>query len=276
MRGTRKLLPALAMLLVAFVVMTTASYAWFTMNRSVSVTGMKVNVTAESNLLIANSSAGTSKAADSAFGTNVTISKTGGIRPVSTVDGVNFYYTDDAKADGDAINDSYTLVSGDQVGGLKAYMDYVFELKAVNTETNPTQIVLTKLNLLYNNAPITAEKAFRVAIFIQAQAADGDAYETIGAEADAIYTIAGAQNLTPGKAVASEDGLDEVTYNGSLDNKMPVAIEGTAYYKVTVRLWLEGEDTTCNNTTFRNLKGNWTLDLQFDLGGTPVENISTD
>ncbi|MDD6203653.1 MAG: hypothetical protein PUC05_01455 [Firmicutes bacterium] len=52
MKATRKLIPALAMLLVAAVVMSSASYAWFTMSRQVTAQGMNVTVTAPNNLLI--------------------------------------------------------------------------------------------------------------------------------------------------------------------------------------------------------------------------------
>lgn len=52
MKATRKLIPALAMLLVAAVVMSSASYAWFTMSRQVTAQGMNVTVTAPNNLMI--------------------------------------------------------------------------------------------------------------------------------------------------------------------------------------------------------------------------------
>lgn len=53
----------------------------------------------------------------------------------------------------------------------------------------------------------------------------------------------------------------------------------TEYFKVTIRLWLEGEDTTCTNTTFAALTSNYTLDIGFTLGNsggeTAVTNIAT-
>lgn len=47
MKKTRKLIPALAMLLISAVMMSTASFAWFSMNEEVTATGM--NITAESD-----------------------------------------------------------------------------------------------------------------------------------------------------------------------------------------------------------------------------------
>ena len=41
----------------------------------------------------------------------------------------------------------------------------------------------------------------------------------------------------------------------------------TKYFKVVVRLWLEGEDTTCTNETFATLINAYTLSVAFHLGG---------
>lgn len=66
MKNARKLIPALAMLLVSAILMTTASYAWFSMNTTVTATGMTVNAKADGVYLIINeggtfNSAGTAK-----------------------------------------------------------------------------------------------------------------------------------------------------------------------------------------------------------------------
>ena len=47
MKLTRKLIPAFVMLLVSAVLMSTASFAWFSMNETVEATGMKVTADAE-------------------------------------------------------------------------------------------------------------------------------------------------------------------------------------------------------------------------------------
>ncbi len=52
MKNTRKLIPALVMLLVSAVLMSTASYAWFSMNKSVDVTGMQITANSDSTYLI--------------------------------------------------------------------------------------------------------------------------------------------------------------------------------------------------------------------------------
>ena len=55
MKNTRKLIPALAMLLVSAVMVSTASFAWFSMNTTVTANGMSVKAEVnETFLLISN------------------------------------------------------------------------------------------------------------------------------------------------------------------------------------------------------------------------------
>ncbi len=54
MKNARKLIPALAMLLVATVMMSTASYAWFSMNSTVTASSLSIKATTDANLFIAN------------------------------------------------------------------------------------------------------------------------------------------------------------------------------------------------------------------------------
>jgi hypothetical protein len=51
MKLTRKLIPAMIMLLVSAVLMSTASYAWFAMNTNVTASGMEVKAKADSIFL---------------------------------------------------------------------------------------------------------------------------------------------------------------------------------------------------------------------------------
>lgn len=272
----KKIIPALALLLVSAVLLATSSFAWFSMNKEVTVTGMSVTTKVDSNLFVTASTAGTTKSADSAFGSYADQIVTGKLQPSSTVDGVNFFHTSNAKADGRKESGDYAPVVSNTIASVyKAYVDYVVELKAVNTEASTQTIKINKLNLTYNNAAITAEKAYRVAIFVQTQ--NGDAYNAMGSAADKIYSISGATYFTAGEAVDSDTTTATVANLNSPLTSMTVAAGATAYYKVTVRLWLEGEDTTCNNTNFKTLDGDWKLQLGFSIDGeaVAVSNIST-
>lgn len=66
MKATKKIIPALVMLLVSAVLLSTASYAWFSMNTQVTATGMQVTVQAPASLLISTES-------DTGFGNTVAL-----------------------------------------------------------------------------------------------------------------------------------------------------------------------------------------------------------
>lgn len=299
-KALRKLIPALVMLLIAAAFVGTSTYAWFSMNRIVDVTGMSVTTKVEDSLLIAGSNA------EANYVKSLTQTRVGKLRPVSTVDGVTFYYTNPAnvKGDGDANQEVYVAYSeavvadpsnalADTNAGktnydkafnnaygidnattittsnvLYGYIDYVFYIKATNTTGDDEALKLTKLNLLYNNTEVT-EKAWRVAVFAQSATA-GTEVTTALATTDrkAILTLSGAANRTTGEAVDSTSGTGTVTYTSAAWSVDSIAAGATEYNKVTVRLWLEGEDTTCTNATFAQLTDAYTLDVEFRLGGS--------
>ena len=54
MKKMRRMIPALCMLLVSAIMLSTASYAWFTMNEQVTATGMEIQAQASGSLVISS------------------------------------------------------------------------------------------------------------------------------------------------------------------------------------------------------------------------------
>jgi hypothetical protein len=292
----RKLLPAFAMLTVSAISLSSATYAWFTMNREVSVTGMSMRTKVSENLLIAGDDIDdTDILADSAFNNSLVQTVEGLIEPVSTVDGKTFFYTagTNVQGNGAVLNESWAeydpddtddfaeeyALSGADATNAKGYIDYVYQLKAINGSTD-SEIRLTKLNLTYGGTEDNDQLATRIAIFAEnlgykTGSDDSNLVEPAGDMGDtvvkkAIYTIDGATNfsLTEGDdelpdAVSDVDERDDVEYNE--DFTLPVGNNQTQYYRIVVRVWLEGEDTTCNNTTFMDLTDKWSVDMNWKL-----------
>lgn len=308
MKTMKKLIPALAMLLVSAVLLGTSTFAWFSMNNTVTVTGMEVKTVVSNNLLVDNYTKvdtspkdGQWSVDDTTFESSKTQSITTGnvVVPVSTVDGINYYFTakDNVKGDGDAKADSYTAVGAD-FAALKAayteadagYLEYHFVLKANNTSASDAQkIILTQLDLTYNGTTDT-NKAFRVAVLARkfATATPNGAKTAPGLAAGEglitkIYAPTGATNFTDGQAVSGTSATSAVTYGSTVaDSEIAtVAANSTEYYEVAVRLWLEGEDTTCKVETFKGLtSGLWSFEIGFTLqsnttGGVYVLNMAT-
>lgn len=287
-----QLLAAVAMTLVAVIALGSSTFAWFAANTKVEATGMKVTASTTSNLLIAKDTLeSTTKLGDGEFKTSVDLSGDFGtgklLQPVSTVDGKAFYYTKgtNVKGNGDAIADDYKLLTGDgstdttfqgteyyNNNKFLGYVDYVFQLKAINSFGKNAEIRLTKLDLTYNNTDAAKQdtsKAYRVAVFTEDISTVVPA-STVGT-LDKIYSETGATNHTLGEAVNSTNGL------GTVDtaNKVVATMDAnttTGMYKVVVRLWLEGEDKTCTSSTFMDLSENWTLDIALELVNTTATN----
>jgi hypothetical protein len=325
----KKLLPAAMMLAVSASMLGTSTYAWFTMNKEVTVTGMQMRTTVGSNLLISETNADASS-----YRNDLNQLRACTLEPSSTIDGINYYWTSTSNVDaaGDALSNSYTLYEendGDNwnhtiaakdlydagfntnygftepaatyEGVSYGYVDYTFYLKAVNTEATAQNIKLTKLNFLYNGAapqdgdPSTevTDKAWRVALIAKTASLGSDPGAIAASDVVSIFTIDGAQNFeftaangdTPRKEKAiggTSNAAASLSYGDSKDSYNVagewgnIASGAEAYYKVVVRLWLEGEDTTCTNQTYALLKSDYTLDLkfEFDPNASAVDNIN--
>lgn len=265
------------------------------MNTSVKVSGMKVQTKVTSNLLISPN------ATEANFGTQLAQAKNALLEPVSTVDGINFFYTatDNVDASGDAKNEAYlsysttglAVASGHTQNNFNenygtedavGFVDYTLYLKATSTENN-SKVALTDCNLIYNGSTIGDEKAFRVAVF--ANPSDDNATSASGVSttlgtAKSLLALSGAQNYEndpSNKAVASTSTTGNVTYGTAAVIDADIDAGITRYYYVVVRLWLEGEDKTCTNDTFANLTEDYELDLKFEIGTSKagVELISS-
>lgn len=311
--AVKKLIPAAGMLALSASMLATSTYAWFTMNKYVTVTGMEVKTTVSSNLLISHGVFNaTAKNADSSFTTSDSTAIKAWLQPVSTnnADSANYWYTLNAKADGskdsgdytdyDAVGlgnatdtETYANMFSQEYGVTKnqvtqfgattdpnnaavGYVDYVFQLKATNTTDGAESIYLTKLDLTYGDAT-DGDKAFRAAVFAQefnsAFSANITTYsEGNNANYKGIYAPASSAYQTAGAGVSGAAATTAISnlLDGEVgDSAIPLAtIAGgdTKYYKVVVRLWIEGEDTTCTSETFANLDNTWKLDLRLDLG----------
>jgi hypothetical protein len=345
----KKLLSAIAMLTVSAVTLSTATYAWFTMNKEVQVTGMEMKTKVGANLLISDNNVEGDYTTETLSQTRKAL-----LEPVSTVNAADgsFFYTTNALANGDAVEDVYTpysetkssgslgngaidkLSSNMTSGAGKAYfdpefnttygnlsgsttaanayqnaygyVDYVFYLKATGDSTD-TLIKMTELNLTYNNGSAVTnsgtigqvgavvDKAWRAAVFCSDISENGGQGLTNVSDSNAsagnlkaILTLNGAANQsdTGGKNYAVSDAgsaptamtLNYNTWSSATNKEIATVANGTSkYFKVTIRVWLEGEDTSCTSETYAQLTEAWKLNAKFELknSSTAVTNIGS-
>lgn len=325
----KRIAASATMLAVSAAMLGTSTYAWFTMSKEVQVTGMEVKTTVGSNLLISTTNL------DADY-TSQTLSQTRKclLEPTSTINGVTgtYYYTVNAKANGDAVVDAYELYAEDAEtavqnatagkpnydinfnkayklgtsgvftagniamtdsanGAAYGYIDYTFYLKATSNgtaETTAQELRMTKCDLDYSSGALDSDgdvgkvngpdRAWRVAVFAQditsTKPGTGRVATDVAATASnqkGLLSVSGAAYQTTAesvnKAVSGPTGLGNVVNNGSAGVKLATISTNNAisYYKVTVRLWLEGEDTTCTSETYAALTNKYNLDLAFEL-----------
>ena len=94
MKKSKILIPALGILVLSTAASITGTVAWFSANNSTKVDGMEVKTKVAGNMLIAETNA------EANYGSALTQGRVGTLEPASTINGVNFFYTVDAKADG--------------------------------------------------------------------------------------------------------------------------------------------------------------------------------
>ncbi len=94
MKKTKIIIPALGMLLLSTAASVSGTVAWFSMNNSVTVTGMTVTTKVSSNLQISEANV------EAQYGDELEQERSGILEPASSVNGVAFYYTTSASGNG--------------------------------------------------------------------------------------------------------------------------------------------------------------------------------
>lgn len=162
MKKMRKLVPAFAMLMVAAIMMSTASFAWFTMNDRVTASGMQIQAKATGSLII-----DTKPLTFAAVKTDATIdSGNHSLRPVTWVPGTGNTAGAWMDAGEASVNYNTGVVSGDlatanMVSGENYFDQEIYIGSAGDTLTNQTLTI----TLTAPNAPTEATYAYSVAIY---------------------------------------------------------------------------------------------------------------
>ena len=243
MKFTRKLIPAVAMLVVSATMMSTASFAWFSMNRTVTATGMQATAVSPVNLQISVDDNTYTNAVTSY--TNVT----GKLLPASTVDptDINNFYAVKAGTGtvinagaGGILDDSsdivFQSVPTEVTDSDGYYIDYTFYFQLTSAVSENTNIYLSELT--FTESTTHLNQAARVALLNESNglvaiyAAAVDTANAIG-ELDTDGTI---KTLTATGAIAAND-----------QSKVFTIAAGATKTSVTLRLWIEGQDEQCVN-----------------------------
>lgn len=130
--AAKRIIPAAAMFALSSVMLSTSTYAWFTMNKEVEMTGLNMSATAGDGMEISLACVNASNAISSPSAPNKHPSDDtdekgwkssvivghyyetiGKLRPASTVDGENLFDATDASNGGEVANNFTTITLGD-------------------------------------------------------------------------------------------------------------------------------------------------------------------
>lgn len=215
MKNTRKLIPALAMLLVSAILMTTASFAWFSMNTTVTATGMQVTAKSNATFLLIGGSAEIATTKTGLGDTFAAVYQDTATNAEKKVYPVAYNATNEAITVGTALADQKSIGAGHWYTANNGNRDNannaVKNVKDLNTSVNGNYVLAYKvwLTLSEDSEPYTDGK-----IKVTYSALTGDAATKIivkiGEEMLALDAVNATKTMSA-NANLSSNGVTEVT-----------------------------------------------------------------
>lgn len=235
----KKLIPAVAMLTTSAVMLSTATYAWFTMSREVEVTGIKLTATTPQTIEISLGQATTSNTLT--HGVEATAPNSddmwthtaatcsvyqdfGKLIPVSSVDGFNMFYTEKATENGKKVSDvpnpftkaetavgwefkeggksaeTGAVVNAAENDGSGYYLDIPVWFRTTSTDAVTLGLEVEIKNSSDDDTKSVLYKAARVAILPETKSAQK------------VFSETGAKYYKDGKAVATAGATLAASY----------------------------------------------------------------
>lgn len=282
-KSRHKLIPAIAMVLVSAVVLSSASYAWFTMSRTVTATGISLTAVAPTNLLINN------KDEENTYGESTLIADAqkyiGKLIPASSTIGSTMYAPENSvlfanKGAPDAttkfVVTTKALTNTDSAKEDETgfYVDYTLFLKT--TGGKDVKVTVDELTTEIKNTATTADdksiiNAVRFAILDDQKAvftktagnvagrdAENNTYafsgatstpEVVSGKVTGTQPLFGDPVVGPINGVSTQNGSEWkgealTTNNDTTNAQFIVKADGTPT-QITVRVWIEGQAAAC-------------------------------
>lgn len=238
MKKTRKLLPAIAMLLISAVMMSTASFAWFSMNTEVSASGMEVKATTGANLYIANGNVALASVTGTAVD-NLGVTATS-LSPVNVVASTEKAILQIPK--------TWTTAPTVSTPGAAATWNKVGEITA--TTSTPSTIPDSDPAEQY---VISQYVASAIVTLARKQTAEGGTYNL---KATCTITVPTDNSSELNKSIRAAVVINNRVYisndNGAADGTLTfdfaeniTNLTDNTAYPATLLVWYEGEDQDC-------------------------------
>lgn len=260
MKKTLKLIPALAMLLVSAILVSTSTYAWFSMNNSVTASGMSISAKNESGSLIigATTYSGTTPSTPTLTGVQTA--------NLTTVDlsQATYNYTTDYSVKPSAHAAKTTIADLDSV----ANWSYKVATLPSNYASTGTATALTTFSgyVLYYDLYLTVATGSPAMANLKCNATIQASGATDEVRNGVRVLVASDTNAEEFFNAHTESGTATAAHTeGSV--VLASSITSTALTHIRVYIYLDGEDSTVFTNNFTNLKSA-TISLSFTAENT--------
>lgn len=263
MKTSRKkiLLSSVAMLLVALVALGSATYAWFTLNKTVYADGMNVKATSAEGLLIRGKNQDTAWGPKYTF-TSFTATSPKILSPVSLAyttsdaygtaatpviatdvskDGGGPYTTADAAEFKNWSTTSIPTVSAAANAEFTANNDYFMVYEVQVKSSSEKELTGVKMNVSFTDADdnLGASEFIRVAVF------EEGTLKYVGATQGTSETFNAVTSATKSGDTWTVTTADQKTQAFATDVAVSNATSTAKTYKIVI--WFEGQDAQCTN-----------------------------
>ena len=294
MKSSKKLIPAICLLLISAVLLGTSTYAWFTMNTTVSANGMEVSAVVPKSLVISTEQDGSYSAA-----VDLGMDEAQKLYPVSTTNAKNWYAPENLLNNNvDPVTGGANLTptdenatkfqtlnnfgadgllkdagAGEEVYAVKKTV-YVKSAEAGN-EVYGLYVSTLKINdkAQANAANEHISKALRVAVvcgsktIIFAPTGFDGSCQPIASLTPITGGSGGGETGVAGSATVVDVADVGNTHGVLIENTTPVSTTGQ---QIDIFIWYEGQDSNANNTNAINVE-----ELSIEIGFTSsLENGS--
>ncbi len=254
----KKLIPAIVMLLVSAVVLSTASYAWFSTTTTASADGMSVTAEAPSSVLIRQLDPEANFEAIGEFGASIDFEMDEAVvlTPASTVNGIDFFVPTKSEDAQGGMAHSAQIVDAENTNNTVYFYDFAVEVK--NGGSSEISLVLSDLQI---TGPAIKD-AVRVAILALdesnavAQIEENTPYAGYNNTSNLGYV---RYPTAEDEYEASEGPLyDKADKGGKAidlsDDETVIAVlpaasddpeADTSAIRLVIRVWIEGQSSVC-------------------------------
>lgn len=253
----KRLILTLGLLLVSAALLGTSTFAWFSMNKDVAITGMKVKATTPAYVYISNKENMTDKSNQIALKDDAS-----SLVPASTANLTNWFTAEGASDNASAKKGNYKEVSEG------AYVQKTFYVQSQNKGVNKLKLGNVKITYT-GDTESKVNSAIRIGIRFSNRVDDTDtktlffapkSTATNGTAATGTETSDTITFVAKG-GTANEGKSTTVTYNneGSI---LIAAMDADEVYKLEVFIYFDGEDENCY-TQKATVLNELTIDLGF-------------